>query len=90
MNYLLYFLLLAPASAQLISPCPRLFKYEPQGAENDRWYGVVTLLSDSELSGVWLRLIFDKQSIQLGVKTAFSFIKFRSNGQIFCRIGSAR
>ncbi|KAJ3653082.1 hypothetical protein Zmor_018999 [Zophobas morio] len=66
MNYLLYFLLLAPASAQLISPCPRLFKYEPQGAENDRWYGVVTLLSDSELSGVWLRLIFDKQSIQLG------------------------
>lgn len=53
-------------SAQLISPCPRLFSYEPSSAENDRWYGTVTLISDATLSGVWLRLKFDRPSIQLG------------------------
>ncbi|KAJ8956093.1 hypothetical protein NQ318_016546 [Aromia moschata] len=55
------------AYCQLVSPCPRLFKYEPQNNnENDRWYGELTLISDADLSGVWLRIIFDKQSIQLG------------------------
>lgn len=49
------------------SPCPRLFVYEPPGQENDRWYGIVTLISDSDLTGVWLRLIFDRPSLQLGV-----------------------
>ncbi|KAJ8971171.1 hypothetical protein NQ317_013366 [Molorchus minor] len=54
------------ASSQLVSPCPRLFKYEPQSNENDRWYGELTLVSDAELTGVWLRIVFDKPSIQLG------------------------
>ncbi|XP_017770062.1 PREDICTED: serine protease gd-like isoform X5 [Nicrophorus vespilloides] len=47
------------------SPCPSIFHYEPQ-KERDRWYGVVTLISESDLNGVWLRLIFDKPSLQLG------------------------
>ncbi|KRT86291.1 Trypsin, partial [Oryctes borbonicus] len=50
----------------LESPCPRLFIYEPPGRETDKWYGIVTLISDSDLSGVWLRLIFDRPSLQLG------------------------
>jgi hypothetical protein len=66
MQLLIGFLLLARAYAQMVSPCPRFFKYEPRGTENDRWYGTVTLLTDSDLSGVWLRLIFDRPSIQLG------------------------
>ncbi|KAJ8963550.1 hypothetical protein NQ314_005555 [Rhamnusium bicolor] len=63
---LLITLIINNAYCQLVSPCPKLFKYEPNNNENDRWYGQVTLLSDSELSGVWLRLIFDKPSSQLG------------------------
>lgn len=54
-------------SSQLVSPCPRLFHYEPQNNENDRWYGEMTLISDSDLTGLWLRVIFDRQSVQLGV-----------------------
>ena len=69
MDYLFYFLLVVPASTQFISPCPRLFKYEPELAEKGRWYGVFTVLSDMNITGVWLRLIFDKQSIQIGVKS---------------------
>ncbi|RZC34687.1 limulus clotting factor C-like [Asbolus verrucosus] len=66
MHILFFLSFMVQVYSQLISPCPRLFKYEPRGSENDRWYGTVTLVSDSELSGVWLRLIFDKPSIQLG------------------------
>ncbi|XP_063912170.1 clotting factor C-like [Zophobas morio] len=66
MDYLFYFLLVVPASTQFISPCPRLFKYEPELAEKGRWYGVFTVLSDVNITGVWLRLIFDKESIQIG------------------------
>ncbi|XP_071056951.1 chymotrypsin-like elastase family member 2A isoform X2 [Onthophagus taurus] len=49
----------------LESPCPRLFIYEPR-TESDRWHGIITLLSDSELSGIWLRIILDNPSEQLG------------------------
>lgn len=68
MKYYAFLLFLVQTQAQLISPCPKFFQYEPPGSENDRWYGTVTLQSDSELSGVWLRLIFDRPSIQLGVR----------------------
>jgi hypothetical protein len=73
MQLLIGFLFLARAYAQMVSPCPRFFKYEPRGTENDRWYGTVTLLTDSDLSGVWLRLIFDRPSIQLGVRISCRF-----------------
>ncbi|XP_056640183.1 serine protease gd-like isoform X1 [Diorhabda sublineata] len=52
---------------ELISPCPRLFEYEPRNPkEPDKIYGVLNLHSDADLNGVWLRLIFDKPSLQLG------------------------
>lgn len=50
-----------------VSPCPRIFTYEGETNHPDRWYGILTLLSDTELNGVWIRVIFDKPIIQLGV-----------------------
>lgn len=50
-----------------MNPCPRLLQIEPNSPEPDRWYGTVTLISDADLSGVWLRMIFDRPSLQLGV-----------------------
>jgi len=60
--------LYAQTEAQIykVSPCPRFFVYEGKSPEPDRWYGIVTLLSDVDLSSVWLRLIFDRPSLQLG------------------------
>ncbi|KAF2887606.1 hypothetical protein ILUMI_18567, partial [Ignelater luminosus] len=34
--------------------------------ESDKWYGSVMLLSERDLAGIWLRLIFDRSSLQLG------------------------
>uniref|UniRef100_A0A6P7G765 Limulus clotting factor C-like n=1 Tax=Diabrotica virgifera virgifera TaxID=50390 RepID=A0A6P7G765_DIAVI len=54
-------------SQDLVSPCPNWFKYEPRKPdEPDRIYGDLTLTSDSDLNGIWLRVIFDKPSLQLG------------------------
>lgn len=47
-------------SSALNSPCPELFHYDST-AEPGKWAGTVTLLSDSDLHGVWLRLIFDRK-----------------------------
>lgn len=47
--------------------CPRLLNIEASSPEPDRWYGTLTLISDADLSGVWLRMIFDRPSLQLGV-----------------------
>lgn len=65
---LLFFLINANSinTQDLQSPCPRLFVYENRLSEPGKWYGTVTLLSGSTLSGVYLRLIFDKYFIQLG------------------------
>ncbi|KAF2885467.1 hypothetical protein ILUMI_20747 [Ignelater luminosus] len=63
-----FFLLSEQINAQndFQSPCPRLFVYEAKQNESDKWYGTVTLLSEADLSGIWLRLIFDRASLQLG------------------------
>ncbi|CAG9831443.1 unnamed protein product [Diabrotica balteata] len=54
-------------SQDLVSPCPDWFKYEARKPdEPDRIYGELTLTSESELGGIWLRVIFDKPSFQLG------------------------
>ncbi|KAK4878791.1 hypothetical protein RN001_011297 [Aquatica leii] len=49
-----------------VSPCPRLFVYE-RSPEPNRWYGIITLLSDTDLNGVWVRVAFDQPTLQLGV-----------------------
>ncbi|KAF5284204.1 hypothetical protein FQR65_LT00204 [Abscondita terminalis] len=54
------------------SPCPRLFVYEDSTGFSDRWYGIITLLSDSNLSGTWLRIMFDRPLLQLGSKGVHS------------------
>lgn len=53
--------------SQKPSPCPETFSYEPRGSENDRWYGVISLKTAEELTGVWLRITFDRQAELIGV-----------------------
>lgn len=69
MEKILFLSLLTLVSSQeLISPCPRLFKYEPRNPnEPDKWYAQATFIAESDLTGVWIRMLFDKPSIQLGV-----------------------
>ncbi|XP_023310719.1 limulus clotting factor C-like isoform X1 [Anoplophora glabripennis] len=52
--------------SQKPSPCPETFSYEPRGSENDRWYGVISLKTTEELTGVWLRLILDRPAELIG------------------------
>ncbi|KAG5880886.1 hypothetical protein JTB14_001462 [Gonioctena quinquepunctata] len=69
MEYFVVFVLFfTTVSCQnFISPCPKYFTYEPRNpSEPDRWYGRIILLSEDKLTGVWLRIIFDKPTIQLG------------------------
>lgn len=58
------------AQSKFESPCPHLFLYEGACGEPDRWYGVVIIYSEKDLDGIWLRLLFNKPSIQLGVRIA--------------------
>lgn len=55
------------------SPCPRLFVYEKKSAEPNKWYGIITVLTETDLSGLWLRIIFDEPPLQIGVSTTTSF-----------------
>ncbi|KAF5284203.1 hypothetical protein FQR65_LT00203 [Abscondita terminalis] len=67
MLFAILFALLAKTNSQTdISPCPRLFVYEGKSPEPNRWYGIITLLSDNDLNGVWLRVMFDQPTLQLG------------------------
>lgn len=63
---ILLFINLAKSQQQFTSPCPGVFEYE-QERGSDRWYGVVTMSSDANLAGVWLRVVLDGPSQQLGV-----------------------
>lgn len=62
---------------QLISPCPETFTYEIIPTETDRWYGNLMIKSDQNLSGVWLRIILDRPSMQLGVSQRHHWMKLR-------------
>lgn len=62
----LLFKSLTHSQLQFSSPCPGIFEYE-QEKGSDRWYGLVTLSSDANLAGVWLRVVLDGPSAQLGV-----------------------
>ncbi|KAF2882838.1 hypothetical protein ILUMI_23350 [Ignelater luminosus] len=54
------------AESKFESPCPHLFLHEGACEEPDRWYGVIIILSETDLHGVWLQLTFDKPFMQLG------------------------
>lgn len=53
-------------SQTLVSPCPNLFEYDPQGVVGDRWSGTIKVTLDDELSGIWIRVIFDRPLLELG------------------------
>ncbi|KAK5638495.1 hypothetical protein RI129_012790 [Pyrocoelia pectoralis] len=65
-NTTILFLVIVAIKSQNLSPCPRLFVYEKRSTTPNRWYGLITLLSDTNLNGVWLRLVFDRPSLKLG------------------------
>lgn len=49
-----------PSPNSLESPCPEIFHYET-GDKLGQWSGSLILRSDERLSGVWIRLVFDKE-----------------------------
>lgn len=55
------------------SPCPDLFHYDSTDQPN-QWSGTVTLLSDDELRGVWIRLIFDEKLTELQLHVSLTRI----------------
>ncbi|XP_031330073.1 limulus clotting factor C-like isoform X2 [Photinus pyralis] len=63
---IVFLLFLFVAIKSQTSPCPRLFVYEKKGSTPNRWYGLITLLTDKQLNGIWLRIILDQPSLQLG------------------------
>lgn len=68
-KYCLIIIYLRTLTAQFpTSPCPKIFTYEPNDLEINRWYGQLNLTSEAELEGVWIRINFDREPIQLGVK----------------------
>lgn len=54
-------------SMNFTSPCPRLFNYENNSLEKDKYFGNVRVETREELSGVWLKISFDNPCVQLGV-----------------------
>lgn len=53
------------------SPCPDILTYEPMN-DTDKWFAVVKIKPTEPLTGVWLRIILDRESIQLGVSDEVS------------------
>lgn len=59
-------LLNAVVFAQKHSPCPEVFSYEPRGTEEDRWYGVLSLRTSEDLTGIWIHILLDRPAELLG------------------------
>lgn len=54
------------APGGLVSPCPYVFVYDGPGVDGS-WTGVLTLGSESELSGIYSRIIFDHAPLEVTV-----------------------
>lgn len=52
---------------ELVSPCPGLFEYENNDIKENKLYARVTLIYRENLSGIWLRMFFDRPVISIGV-----------------------
>lgn len=61
------------SALKLSSPCPGLFHYDSTDQPN-QWTGTVTVLSDVELHGVWIRLRFDGKLTGLDVGVSLRLI----------------
>ncbi|CAH1118359.1 unnamed protein product [Phaedon cochleariae] len=50
----------------IVSLCPNQFVFEPEKSEDDRWYGIIKLKSEFDITGVILQVHFDKSVIEFG------------------------
>lgn len=56
------------SETQRPSPCPEIFHYESQSRdEENKWYGAITLNTDEDLFGVWVKITLDRKAELLGV-----------------------
>ncbi|XP_050553058.1 uncharacterized protein LOC118274913 isoform X1 [Spodoptera frugiperda] len=53
-------------ASDFVSPCPSVFKYEPQGNEVGKWYGVANFTSEFTLYGLWMNIVLDSKADILG------------------------
>ncbi|KAK9751266.1 Trypsin [Popillia japonica] len=65
------------------SPCPDVFKYHVERNRWNRWYGTITLLSDVDLEGIWVRVLFDGPVEQL--TTDFGSVSQKEGNQFLIR-----
>lgn len=56
------------------TPCPETFSYEESDADDDRWYGDITLKIDKNTVGATMRLTLDKPSQLLVVSANYVFL----------------
>ncbi|XP_030754650.1 prostasin-like [Sitophilus oryzae] len=87
--FLTWYYLGTTLGQQLKSPCPDVFQYEQNPSEPDRWYATVTLKTDAELTGVWFRVLLNKQTLQLGNWLVSSpyILTLRLNARQICPVG---
>jgi hypothetical protein len=66
-------LLVVPINGQVRpqSPCPEVFSYDQTKSDPGRWYGKVTINSDTTLQSFSLNVILDKKADILGVSIDF-------------------
>lgn len=65
------------------SPCPNILDYKPIGPTEDVWNADITISTETELSGVWLRFIFD--GIPLEVNSNFGEVVQREATEYLIR-----
>lgn len=71
-----------------VSPCPDLFQYDPAGPTGDSWEGTITLKTDQDLSGIWLRLVLDRPPIEIAVSIYMNNTVYISQLIIFLTLKS--
>lgn len=56
------------------SPCPATFVYEDDSADNDRWYGELTIVSRESYNGITLRVTLDRPSHLIAVSNSLELL----------------
>lgn len=63
--------------SQRPSPCPEIFHYESQNRdEENKWFGIITLRTNEDLYGVWVKITLDHKALRLGVSLSTNHFKF--------------
>lgn len=58
---------------ELTSPCPEVLRYESR-TEQDKFYGTISVGTEYDLEGVFIRIYLDKKAQLLGV--SYVILKF--------------